>query len=982
MGDPMDPKQAEKIKRGYRACLHCRSRKAKCDLGDINAPSEPPCSRCKRESRECVFAPSRRGGNNRKRRKVEGDEDTEGKPSHSFLRSVDQGSGDEGNPPQTFPYPHPPPPPRHPSVHSLLLQSPPTSRYLPPFDEPSTSSQSSPGTNYSNNPTPHGHGHPGFHSTSGVRNSTPSPHRRNLHVNPPLHASDPSNIVVADMRNESDALQILALASGQAANEEERRETSMRQNGQRPSIATVPGGSSLSNGPGQPSSENVQGDASGLKDFALVKMKIVTEQQAFALSEAYFKCHHHFFPIIPSAIIPRTYDQLSVFSKAEKYLLAAFIIIASRVDNTPEMRDIHDRSWTVMRKWISRIQSLGEPPTIGLVESLLLLAEFLPRTPRDSLPTATPESRDEDPFDSGVVEEPHGVENRQAWQIIGLAVRSAYEMGLDKLGLQLIAETERTLELERAKLAWVYCYLFDRHISIRLGKGFWTRGGSVCFQGYSSSAQTGPAAAIVNFPFLREIKSSDPAGNTPQEDLGSLVQAYLELTMMMSNAHDVLHPNAARTRSLVVYGEYFKYIDEMARSLDGFKILWRRKKWTLFPLTDTVWVMYYYIQLYICAFSFQAHVERATMRGEEEYKILEQRHKEQGYTSKLARPALSLFPRGAAQSPDARYIFQMCDAAREMLHICVDNMYPGGALPYLPSRFLLWFTYGAIVLLKAIYSGAMLRADHKRTLDLIDRLCACFAHCSTDEEYPAVRYGKQLEALRKKLAGLSSGNNTVPQSPNGSQIVQLPAQSRPNDVSEPRTSPCPPTRDRKLSSHPETAEDQDHQNRSNTQASWPQNQPQQSTASWQMPIAQQYGQPVTSPYPSAPSQYAPVFQTAPYVAPPHQQPFMEFGVAQSSDGYNLHMSGVDQISGQNQGLVQGQGQNVNGLSNNLGFATLEDWFGFGAAGTAPHPGQSQGQNGQGGAVEEGMGMAGMGLDLQDFWMNVGPGEAQGGFPFR
>lgn len=55
---------------------------------------------------------------------------------------------------------------------------------------------------------------------------------------------------------------------------------------------------------------------------------------------------------------------------------------------------------------------------------------------------------------------------------------------------------------------------------------------------------------------------------------------------------------------IVSYGEYFKYIDEMARSLDGFKILWRRKKWTLFPLTDTVWVMFYYIQLYICAFSF------------------------------------------------------------------------------------------------------------------------------------------------------------------------------------------------------------------------------------------------------------------------------------------------------------------------------------------------------------------------------------------
>ncbi len=64
-------------KRGYRACVsfrylldigsyvhlswdqvHCRLRKAKCDLGDVNAPSEPPCSRCRREQRSCVFLPS------------------------------------------------------------------------------------------------------------------------------------------------------------------------------------------------------------------------------------------------------------------------------------------------------------------------------------------------------------------------------------------------------------------------------------------------------------------------------------------------------------------------------------------------------------------------------------------------------------------------------------------------------------------------------------------------------------------------------------------------------------------------------------------------------------------------------------------------------------------------------------------------------------------------------------------------------------
>ena len=96
----------------------------------------------------------------------------------------------------------------------------------------------------------------------------------------------------------------------------------------------------------------------------------------------------------------------------------------------------------------------------------------------------------------------------------------------------------------------------------------------------------------------------------------------------------------------------------------------------------------------------QAHVERAAMRADEEYQKLEKEYKANGSTDSPPRPPLSLFPRGAAHSPDARYIFQSCDAARALLRICVDSLHPGGALPFLPSRFLLWFTYAAILLLK------------------------------------------------------------------------------------------------------------------------------------------------------------------------------------------------------------------------------------------------------------------------------------------
>lgn len=52
----------EKFKRNYRACLNCRVRKVKCDLGLVDSPRDGKCARCLRERKDCVFVESRRGG--------------------------------------------------------------------------------------------------------------------------------------------------------------------------------------------------------------------------------------------------------------------------------------------------------------------------------------------------------------------------------------------------------------------------------------------------------------------------------------------------------------------------------------------------------------------------------------------------------------------------------------------------------------------------------------------------------------------------------------------------------------------------------------------------------------------------------------------------------------------------------------------------------------------------------------------------------
>lgn len=49
------PDTKHKRKRNYKACLNCRIRKIKCDLGPEDNPHPPPCERCKRQHKECLF---------------------------------------------------------------------------------------------------------------------------------------------------------------------------------------------------------------------------------------------------------------------------------------------------------------------------------------------------------------------------------------------------------------------------------------------------------------------------------------------------------------------------------------------------------------------------------------------------------------------------------------------------------------------------------------------------------------------------------------------------------------------------------------------------------------------------------------------------------------------------------------------------------------------------------------------------------------
>ncbi|CDO91739.1 unnamed protein product [Kluyveromyces dobzhanskii CBS 2104] len=84
--------EKQTFKRGYKACLNCKMRKVKCDLGPYDNPHGPPCVRCKREGRECIFTKTKRGGFRvAKQSLVTLKEESAGKSMADVITSVIQG---------------------------------------------------------------------------------------------------------------------------------------------------------------------------------------------------------------------------------------------------------------------------------------------------------------------------------------------------------------------------------------------------------------------------------------------------------------------------------------------------------------------------------------------------------------------------------------------------------------------------------------------------------------------------------------------------------------------------------------------------------------------------------------------------------------------------------------------------------------------------------------------------------------------------
>ncbi|KAH0425847.1 hypothetical protein CcaCcLH18_10716 [Colletotrichum camelliae] len=319
------------------------------------------------------------------------------------------------------------------------------------------------------------------------------------------------------------------------------------------------------------------------------------------------------------------------------------------------------------------------------VEGLLLLSEWLPHVESKHLTSGNPK----DVFREG----------RTTWSLVGQAVRLGYALRLDRAAFRVT-------------------FIADRQISVRLGQSFWSRGPSL------SSNFTAK-----DFPALR------PASGKTDEDFASVLQANLELTQILHNAHAILYSSTERTLSMIHEGDYPRYLDDFIESATHWDSRWEALK--VSPnLRAGLRLLYEYVCLYINAFSFHAVVTRALRP-----------RTQQGQRHAGKRCLSSFFPQGIMSSPDARYIIGATSAARSLLGV-MNELDPKHTLRYLPSRYHLYGLYAAVFLHKALDADAIQGTTQKEEVEsLARRFIAALKEVSSAESHICHGYSDLLEKL-------------------------------------------------------------------------------------------------------------------------------------------------------------------------------------------------------------------------------------------
>ncbi|PHH60123.1 hypothetical protein CDD81_2081 [Ophiocordyceps australis] len=494
-----------------------------------------------------------------------------------------------------------------------------------------------------------------------------------------------------------------------------------------------PGGQGGSSGRDGPNSHTGPGAsqpaAAPTAYFPPVADGIISWPEASYLVKRYHDKYHPFFPIALGAMFDGS--PVSEWADKEPHLLTAILTVASKDD--PSWARVHDACSQYMESLVSKLVYAGSS-NIGPVEALLILAEWAPQRPQENSTI-------------GCGQEDHG-----AWMLVGIAIRLGYLQRLEQTAL-VPENGPQSVDASRRRIAWAACYMSDRQVSIRLGKGFWSRG---------------PIPSInwraADFPTLQ-------AQALGSDNLALLFQAQLELIQLFSNAHDILYSSSSHRKQLYTGGEYVRYIDDFASVLRKWKLSWANCTFTP-PVKASLVLSFEFLRLYINAFAFQATLNRAVARA--------------GQRSTKGPAVNNLFS-DIAGNPDARFIYESIDAANSLLSILNSFIDPVAGLKCMPLKYCLYVIYAAVFLFKARLAGAISGEGDGGVRRAIQGTITQLQKTSNNPHSLGRRYATSLRLLWRKSSARPHNNSSSSSSNNNHNSMSNKASARKEAVREPPT---------------------------------------------------------------------------------------------------------------------------------------------------------------------------------------------------
>ncbi|KAF6222363.1 hypothetical protein HO133_001449 [Letharia lupina] len=747
-------------KRTYQACIPCRKRKVRCDLGPVDEPHDPPCVRCRREAKECYFSATRR------KRKAD---------------SEDGQSAGDGPPDEEF------------AAHLARKKSVRTSGS---FDQqPLPNGQQS----LTSGPLPATSPLDGYDLPRQRPLQQDSPYATKIQLGKAADGQDQevSNETAAALFQSpinvpGDALHLLLKASDESEHMQRKDTASLGERSTNQSVRTsnimhgrYNSGPSSHDQAGQNYPLNIDPAISGsnadIDDTPIpiealrlwsrlrfVRAGWFTAKEAISYIDYFYKCHSPLTPISLPA-----FDSHAAYSNLvndEPMLTVTVLTIASRYmelsgpGGKTRSFMIHERLWSYLQNMITRMfwgqeqfgggfcgagtRRPGQPNsgkgglrTLGTIESLLLLNEFHPRSmhfpPRDDDDDILAPADDADtPADEKALylgstwSEPAVRSDRMCWSLIGTSYVLAYELGIfgtysdgvlsvDGIVKRKGGATEYNKRADRIERM---LYVFVTQASGRFGIP------SMCSDQINQFAIESVKEGFVS---VDSTMLKDPVDRTQQ--------SWLELMIIMKDCNDRLFSSKDQTTKLVQTEAYIVELHQLQPLLYSWQKRFNALDLPVYPRV-ILSIEYHYITLYINSLALQAVMEHWAAKANP----LPQGESPQSPVSTMSSSYASVYNRNEP------YIREVIDSSRTVLRHVLDVLLPNDHLKHAPVRTYFRIISAAMFLLKTFALGGK-EDEVAVSLRLLKDTVKALRTSVVDDVHLCLRIADVLESLIKAI---------------------------------------------------------------------------------------------------------------------------------------------------------------------------------------------------------------------------------------